>query len=242
LHYSAVVSADKGFAYLKSLVKIRLLGFGNVKLKLGTSAFLDAARWARRLLGPQCDIRADANMAWSEQEAVAAIRALSAYDIRWIEQPIDASNRAGLARLVRDSGAEVIVDESMSDRDSLQALIAQHACTGVNVRISKCGGLAAAFARCKESLTAGLALQIGCQVGESSLLSAAHRILVSAVPEARYAEGCFGLHLLREDPARPCLQFGYAGRPPVLPDGPGLGVEISLSVLERWSVQRAVVC
>ena len=87
----------------------------------------------------------------------------------------------------------------------------------------------------------GLTVQVGCQVGESSLLSAAHLILVSGVRQVTYAEGCFGAHLLREDPAQPMLQFGYGGRPPQLVDGPGLGVQIDESVLSRWTGQRAVV-
>ena len=100
-----------------------------------------------------------------------------------------------------------MVDEGLTDRDSLRRLITHRACTAVNVRISKCGGLVAASARCREALDAGLMLQVGCQVGESSLLSAAHLALLSALapltPGVRFAEGCFGRHLLREDPATP---------------------------------------
>jgi hypothetical protein len=56
-----------------------------------------------------------------------------------------------------------------------------------------------------------------------------------------YAEGCFGAHLLREDPAEPPLQFGYGGRPPRLVEGPGLGVRVDASVLDRWTVERATI-
>jgi L-Ala-D/L-Glu epimerase len=87
---------------------------------------------------------------------------------------------------------------------------------------------------------AGLMLQIGCQVGESSLLSAAHLMLLSALaPEVRYAEGCFGLHLLREDPGSPTVQFRYGGRPPRRPPGAGLGVQVDAAKLERWTVGQA---
>jgi L-alanine-DL-glutamate epimerase-like enolase superfamily enzyme len=133
----------------------------------------------------------------------------------------------------------------LSDRESLQAFISQRACTGANVRISKCGGLIGAYARCREALDAGLMLQVGCQVGESSLLSAAHLTLLSALapmtPGVRYAEGCFGRHLLREDPVSPLVQFGYGGRPPRRPAGTGLGVQVDQAMLERWAVDQAVV-
>jgi muconate cycloisomerase len=181
-------------------------------------------------------------MAWTVEGARTAMRDLSQYGLRSFEQPISSANLSGLARLVRESqGLEVMVDECLSDRASLQTLIDKHACTAVNVRISKCGGLMASLARCREALDAGLTVQIGCQVGESSLLSAAHLILVAAVHNVAYAEGCFGYHLLREDPAEPVLQFGYGGRPPSRPKGTGLGVTINEAVLRRWTVQEAIV-
>jgi L-alanine-DL-glutamate epimerase-like enolase superfamily enzyme len=146
---------------------------------------------------------------------------------------------------VEETSAEIVVDEGLTDRDSLQRFIGQRACTGANVRISKCGGLVGAHARCREALDAGLMLQVGCQVGESSLLSAAHLTLLAALapltPGVRYAEGCFGRHLLREDPVSPLVQFGYGGRPPRRPAGPGLGVQVDQAMLERWAVNRAVV-
>jgi L-Ala-D/L-Glu epimerase len=97
----------------------------------------------------------------------------------------------------------------------------------------------------RSSLDAGLLLQVGCQVGESSLLSAAHLALLSALgplrPGVRYAEGCFGRHLLREDPVSPLVQFGYGGRPPRRPPGAGLGVQVDPVLLQRWTVDQATV-
>jgi L-Ala-D/L-Glu epimerase len=243
--YSGVVSAGRGWPYVKSLLKMRAFGFPQVKLKLGEDGALQAARTARRLLGRRVDLRVDANMAWDVDQALSAISQLSSVGIRSFEQPIAAGDLAGLARLARESSAGIVVDEGLSDRESLQALISHQACTGANVRISKCGGLVGAYARCREVLDAGLMLQVGCQVGESSLLSAAHLTLLSALapltPGVRYAEGCFGRHLLREDPAAPLVQFGFGGRPPPRPPGAGLGVRIDQAMLVRWTVDQATV-
>jgi hypothetical protein len=57
----------------------------------------------------------------------------------------------------------------------------------------------------------------------------------------RYAEGCFGRHLLREDPVSPLVQFRYGGRPPLRPPGAGLGVQVDVAALERHTVDRASV-
>lgn len=241
VRYSPVISADSGLNFLKTLLKIRLYGFRQVKLKLEGENDNSAGRFARRVLGRRVDIRADANMAWDVEQALTTMRDLSKYGMHCFEQPIASEDIGGLARLVRESGLGIMVDESLSDRASLDRLIQERACTAVNVRISKCGGLIAAFARCREALDAGLTVQIGCQVGESSLLSAAHMALVTAVEKVSYAEGCFGYHLLREDPAEPVLQFGYGGRPPIKSKGSGLGVTINEAVLKRWTVKQAAV-
>lgn len=243
--YSAVVSAGRGWRYMVSLLKMRAFGFPHVKLKLERDGALQAARTARRVLGRRVALRVDANMAWEVEQALAVIGELRRLGIQSFEQPIAANDLPGLARLVRESSAGIVVDEGLTDRDSLQRFISGRACTGANVRISKCGGLVAAQARCLQALDAGLMLQVGCQVGESSLLSAAHVTLLEALaplrPGVRYAEGCFGRHLLREDPVSPLVQFRYGGRPPRRPPGAGLGVRVDLAALERHTVDQARV-
>jgi L-alanine-DL-glutamate epimerase-like enolase superfamily enzyme len=243
--YSGVVSAGRGWPYAVSLLKVRAFRFPQVKLKLGRDGAVPAARTARRLLGRRVDLRVDANMAWDVEQALELIGQLRSVGIWSFEQPIAADDLAGLARLVAETSGQIVVDEGLTDRDSLQRFISHRACTGANIRISKCGGLLGAYARCREVLDAGLMLQVGCQVGESSLLSAAHLMLLSALaplpPGVRYAEGCFGRHLLREDPVSPLVQFGYGGRPPRPPVGAGLGVQVDRAMLERWALDQAAV-
>lgn len=224
--YSVVFSATPGFKFVKTAIVSRLYGFRQVKLKLEKESSEQVVATARRLLGPGCDIRADANMAWDVETALRIMPRLARYGLRSFEQPIAAADVAGLARLVRETGLGVMVDESLNDAESLETLIAARACTAVNVRISKCGGLLASYNRCRRALEAGLTVQVGAQVGESSLLSAAQLILIAAFGQVAYGEGCFGRHLLRHDPVMPLLQFGYGGRPPDRPTGPGLGVAV----------------
>ena len=236
---SAVISSDVS---LKTLLLIRLARIRQVKLKVEQSVSDTAVEKCRRVLGRACDLRADANMAWDVEQAAAHMQQLAALGIRSFEQPVAADDINGLAELVRRSGGlHVMADESLSDSASLETLVRQQACTAVNVRISKCGGLVAAYQRCREAHNAGLMLQIGCQVGESSLLSSALLALVQAVPEVQYVEGCFGRHLLRDDPATPLLQFGWRGRPPRRPSGPGHGVTIDEEQLAPWVRQRVKI-
>jgi L-Ala-D/L-Glu epimerase / N-acetyl-D-glutamate racemase len=245
LRYSGVVSADRGRRALTTLVKIRAFDLRQVKLKVDVDNAVAAAHTARRVLGPRFDLRVDANMAWPTTDAARLVDELTDIGVRSFEQPVAADDLDTMTRLVERSTGIIMADESLTTRSSLEALIARRACSGANVRISKCGGLVAAFARCREVLEAGFALQVGCQVGESSLLSSAQLTLLAALaseqPCVRYAEGCFGHHLLAHDPASPSLQFGYGGRLPARPDGAGFGVRVDLASVGRFAVTTAAV-
>lgn len=242
IRYSAVASATGLWRLGLTLAKLKLYGFNEVKLKIGAGKSVSGfGRLARLIMGDRCALRVDANMAWREAEALENIQALARWGIRCFEQPLPKDDLDGFARLVRETQAEIIADESFSDRASFEALAQKHACTGINVRISKCGGLIAALRRCGEATRAGLTIQIGCHVGESSLLSAAQLILIPAAEKPRYLEGCYGRHLLRIDPVSPCLQLGYGGRAPAWPTGNGLGVEVDEAELDRFVSQRAFV-
>ena len=241
LHYSGVLSAETGWKKLLLLLAHRWMGFRAIKLKLGVDSGARELRTIRRLLGKAVDLRADVNMGWSVDEALRRMPELAGYGIQSFEQPIPAADLDGMSRLVEDTGLGVMADESFSTRQSLEDLVSYRAATAINARISKCGGLVATLARCREARAAGMTIQVGCQVGESSLLSAAHLLLVGAVGKVGYAEGCFGTLLLEEDPGRPMLRFARGGRPPAMPPGPGLGVEIDRSLIERHSVQSVRV-
>ena len=235
VRYSGVVSAGGGPQALWRMARMRLYGLADIKLKVGADDALAASVRARRVLGRRTDIRVDANMAWPAADAEALIDALMNVGVCWFEQPFVRDDLETPARLIERTGARIVADEGITTRASLETLIARRAFTGVNVRISKCGGLIAAYSRCKEALAAGLDLQIGCQVGESSLLSSAQLCLLdwlnSRECAVRYAEGCFGLRLLAADPASPTLEFRYGGRRPRSPAGAGFGVGLDPSVI-----------
>ena len=189
--------AGRGWRCRGSLLKMRAFGFPQVKLKL-----------ERRVRGRRCAGRAarcsaaastcGSTRTWpgTSRQALAASSGARGLGIDTIEQPIAADDLDGAGSARRRVRRRDHGRRGFDDRASLRTLISRRACTAVNVRISKCGGLVAAHARCREALDAGLVLQIGCQVGESSLLSAAHVALLSALagrhPGVRYAEGCFG--------------------------------------------------
>jgi len=103
------------------------------------------------------------------------------------------------------------------------------------VRISKCGGLARSLSVASSALDAGLGVQVGSQVGETAILSAAGRHLVAALPAVAFAEGSFGTLLLAEDVSVESVRFGHRGDAPIL-TGAGLGIRVVEERLRRRAV------
>lgn len=236
--YSGVISLGKPLEIIFSIIKMKLYGLNRIKFKADSQIKISQFEKFVKLLGNRSDIRVDANMAWSRSQANSIIEQLSKIGVHTFEQPVAANDLNSITELIHSYKINLIADESFSDRESLKKLITEKACTGVNIRISKCGGLMASLARADEARRAGLLIQLGCQVGESSLLSSAQLSLLSQIPETAYLEGCFGLRLLKEDPAKPVLQFGYRGKPPERPRGIGLGVAINEKILRKFTVRH----
>ena len=88
-------------------------------------------------------------MAWNAAQAIEAMQAMARHGVRSFEQPVAAGDFAGMGQLVSATRLGVMADESFSTRESLRGLVEAKACTAVNVRISKCGGLIAATNRAR---------------------------------------------------------------------------------------------
>ena len=181
---------------------------------------------SRRVLGPAIDLRVDANMAWDVEQALALMSELRAFGIESFEQPIPADDLAGLARLVEESAAGIVVDEGLTDRNSLQHPSASAHAPGLTCA-SRSAEVSSGPAPVVTRLWTGLMLQLGCQVGESWLLGCPCHADVR--PRSVVVNRPIRRRLLRPapragGPVSPSVQFGYGEGPPARPRGPGLGV------------------
>jgi muconate cycloisomerase len=79
--------------------------------------------------------------------------------------------------------------------------------------------------------------QLGCQVGETALLSAAGRHFAATVTDLKYVEGSYDRHLVHEPLGTEDISFRRGGWAPILTGG-GLGVTIDPAALERVSVRK----
>jgi muconate cycloisomerase len=133
-----------------------------------------------------------------------------------------------------------MLDESLCSRIDAERAMAAGACDLFNLRISKCGGFIATLRLAQFAHDQGIGCQLGCQVGETAILSAAGRHFAASVAELRYLEGSYDRHLVRESLGKIDLTFGRGGRAPAL-TGSGLGVAIDQDALARVTVHKEVL-
>ncbi len=115
-------------------------GFDCLKLKVGVGD--DAGRVAavRAAVGPEVALRLDANGAWSVDQAVRAIEALSSAGLELVEEPVH-----GL-REVREVRERVPVRVSIDETAAQPGALAGGAADAVCLKLSRCGGIAALLA------------------------------------------------------------------------------------------------
>ena len=234
LVYSAVIPMMSQPSFHRLLHLIRDLHMTFVKIKVGNERDLAVLSLAREILGHEVDLRVDANGAWSAEEAEQRLDAMMAYGISAVEQPVPKHDLPGL-KLVSDRlGIPVIADESLCLEHEAEDLASLRACQVFNLRLSKCGGILAAdrmFAIGQEN---GIGAQLGCQVGETGILSAAGRQFAMS-RKLRYLEGSYSNYLLKEDIVNEPVEFGPGGVAQPL-SGPGLGIKVNEEALQRLTV------
>lgn len=223
---------------LAALLRLqRCYGLRDYKIKVGVEGWEGRLEWAHRILRAGLErgtltVRADANGAWNLEQARAALPTLQRFGVTALEQPLPATEDAELPALAKATPCDLIADESLLTIEDVDELIEARAVRVLNIRLAKNGGLLPALEIAHRALVAGLDIQLGCLVGETSLLTAAGVAFLEACPSVRFVEGAFGRFLLRADVTRRPLRFGRGGRirPPA---GPGLGIEVSERALHR---------
>lgn len=98
-------------------------GFECIKVKVGARALdddVERLEAIRSEVGPDVDLRADANEAWGRETATTALDRFGEVDVSYVEQPLEAGDLAGHAKL-RGGTVGVALDESLAvaDRDRL---------------------------------------------------------------------------------------------------------------------------
>lgn len=235
----AITSASTGFKVRLAALRMWVWWFPNVKVKVGIAGQDDVyrLRQMRKRLGWNMDVRLDANEAFSPADAAERIRALEPYKISAVEQPIPHADWQALAQLRREVKTPIMLDESLCSRIDAERAIEAQSCDLFNLRLSKCGGFIPTLRLAQLARQHNLGYQLGCQIGETALLSAAGRHFAASVKGLRWMEGSYDKHLVREALGTKDITFGWGGWARALP-GPGLGVRIDPVALQRVTVKK----
>ena len=223
---SAITSMSPGKQWL-SAWKMKLFGFCQIKVKVGADGIDDLAclRRIRRVVGPQVDLRLDANEAWDCRDVIQKVAPLMAFGPTSLEQPVPHAQVTGLAEVRSALEIPVMLDESLCSRADADRAITDQTCDLFNLRLSKCGGLISCVRLAALANRHGLGYQLGCQVGETGILSAAGRHFACNIRDIRYLEGSYDRFLVRDSLIEEDLTFARRGRAARL-TGPGLGVSV----------------
>ncbi len=239
VRYSGAITTGKRLKLGLLAWVMRFYHFRQVKVKVGIEGHDDVYRLKvlRPRLGRKIDVRVDANEAWPKGEVFRRIRELQPFGVSSFEQPVAHADVACLREVRKQTGATVMLDESLCSPVDARRAVDEESCDLFNLRLSKCGGFIPTLRLARFARAHGLGYQLGCQVGETALLSAAGRHFASTVADLRYVEGSYDRHLVREALGTRDITFRWGGWAPAL-TGPGLGIDVDPAALARVTVRQ----
>ena len=184
-----------------------------LKVKLGTDRDEHIIRTVRAG-APDKILRVDANAAWTAKRALRMVDVLVECGVEYVEQPLPAHDLDGL-RFVRErSSLPVIADESCVVSSDVARLAG--VADGINIKLSKCGGIREALKMIATARSHGMLVMAGCMIETSLGITAAAHF----APLLDYAD-FDGAALLSDDPySGATIEQGKI----TIPDAPGLGV------------------
>ena len=143
-----------------------------LKVKLGTDRDAQIIRTVR-LAAPDKILRVDANAAWTAKHALRMIELCLDYGVEFVEQPLPPQDLEGL-RFVRDrSPLPIVADESCIVATDVAKLAGY--VDGINIKLSKCGGLREALKMIATARAHGMLVMCGCMIETTlGIAAAAH--------------------------------------------------------------------
>jgi len=179
-------------------------GFTTLKVKVGVGD--DAGRLAAvRAVAPEAALRADANGAWTVDEAVAALASLEGVGLELIEEPVHGLE--ALRALRERVEVPIVMDETAAEPGA----VSSGAADGVCLKVAACGGISGLLAAAEAARTAGAFVYVGSTYdGPVGIAAGVH-----AAAALQPTPAC-GLATLR--------LFVDARDVPFAPRGPGFGV------------------
>ncbi len=221
-------------------------GFSAVKMKIGFGARIDAARVAavRAAIGSEVLLAVDANCAYDAGTAIASTRAVAEHDIYWYEEPVPPTAVEAYREIRQAAPMQLAGGEALEGLNKFRDIVSKRALDIVQPDISIAGG----FTACRkiDALTEAHGLRTLPHMWGSSIRLAATLHWQATLPEGAglVPEPCLFEFDMTENKLRTELALtpyeqrdGYV----VVPDAPGLGLQIDREVLARYTRKKQSV-
>lgn len=118
-------------------------GYARVKVKIAPGRDIAVLRAIRESCGDALVLQADANAAYSRQD-IDHLCSLDEFYVQFIEQPFAANDLPSHVLLAQRSATAICLDESVCSVGELMTAIEMKACSVVNIKPSRVGGIGAA--------------------------------------------------------------------------------------------------
>jgi L-alanine-DL-glutamate epimerase-like enolase superfamily enzyme len=163
-------------------------GFSTLKIKLGAEDLksnLATMRQISSFAGAGVTLRVDPNQAWDFEYSKSFLEGLASaeIDIEYLEQPVGRNQISELAALTALNLAPIMADESLFTLKDLDQLIEIKACSWVNVKLLKSGGIAPAKAIAERALENGIQVSFGSMMEGAGGVMAVALLAASLAPD-----------------------------------------------------------
>ncbi len=169
MQHSVITDYTIGMDTIDNMVaKMKAMPWPIYKVKMGWDNDVNMITALRQ--HTDAPIRVDVNSGWTVTEALEKIPQLEALNVEYIEEPITRFDYEGMAQLYAHTNIPLYADESCV----VEADVARCAScfNGINIKLTKCGGLTPALRMIKNAKELGLKVMVGC-MNESTIGSAA---------------------------------------------------------------------
>lgn len=217
----------------------RAEGYRRIKVKIEPGRDVAFVAAAREALGPDVSLSADANTAYGRSDA-EHLAELDRFELVYLEQPLEADDFLGLARLQARLRTPLCLDESIESAARAADMLELDAGRVINLKPGRVGGFTASLAihaLCRER-----DVPLWCGGMLESGVGRAHNVALASLPgftlpgdlsaSARYWE---------RDIVRPEWVLEEDGTLRVPLGEPGIGVEVDLDRIDDLTVRREVL-
>jgi L-alanine-DL-glutamate epimerase-like enolase superfamily enzyme len=156
-------------------------GYKTLKVKVGLDPDEDYAHIEaiRSAVGPKVNIRIDANQGWSVPQAIYGLKKMAPLGIQFCEQPVVASDTAGLKTVRSESPVPIMADEAVFGPADAIKLIRAEACDTFNIKLMKAGGMLNSIRIAHIADAANMRCMVGCMLETRLGLTAAAHVVAS---------------------------------------------------------------